>query len=74
MNTKLLMTISAIAMGISGIALSFTPHEILNYFDPGNVSDFHALTMQLTGALYFAFAMVNYTARANLIGEFMEDP
>lgn len=68
MNTKLLMTLSAFAMGIAGIVLSFMPHEILNYFDSGNVSAFQAMTLQIAGALYFAFAMVNYTARANLIG------
>jgi len=68
MNTKLLMTLSAFAMGIAGIALSFMPHEILNYFDSGNISDFQAMTVQIAGAVYFAFAMVNYTARANLIG------
>ena len=29
MNTKLLMTVSALVMGITGIILSFLPHEVL---------------------------------------------
>ena len=67
MNTKLLMTVSALAMGITGIILSFLPHEVLTYFNATTtVSD--PLTLQILGALYFAFAMVNWTAKANLIG------
>lgn len=62
------MTLTAFVMGIAGIVLSFMPSEVLNYFSPGTVSNFHVLTMQITGALYFAFGMVNHTARANLIG------
>jgi len=61
------MTISALAMGITGIILSFLPHEVLNYFNATiTVSD--PLILQISGALYFAFAMVNWTAKANLIG------
>ena len=67
MNTKLLMTVSALAMGITGIILSFLPHEVLGYFNATTtVSD--PLILQILGALYFAFAMVNWTAKANLIG------
>ena len=67
MNTKLLMTVSALAMGITGIILSFLPNEVLNYFNATTtVSD--PLILQILGALYFAFAMVNWTAKANLIG------
>ena len=68
MNTRILMTASALLMGVTGIAFSFLPHEILNYLNsfPGGVLD--ALILQLLGALYFAFAMVNWTAKGNLIG------
>ena len=67
MNTKLLMTISALVMGITGILLSFLPHEVLSHFNASTtVSD--PLILQILGALYFAFAMVNWTAKANLIG------
>jgi len=67
MNTKLLMTVSALAMGITGIILSFLPHEVLDYFNATTTfSD--PLILQILGALYFAFAMENWTAKANLIG------
>ena len=67
MNTKLLMTVSALAMGVTGIIFSFLPNEVLNYFNATTtVSD--PLILQILGALYFAFAMVNWTAKANLIG------
>jgi len=67
MNTKLLMTVSGLVMGIAGIILSFLPHEVLNHFNATTtVSD--PLILQILGALYFAFAMVNWTAKANLIG------
>ncbi len=67
MNTKLLMTVSALVMGITGIILSFSPHEVLHHFNAATtVSD--PLILQILGALYFAFAMVNWTAKGNLIG------
>ena len=33
MNTKLLMTVSALVMGITGVILSFSPHEVLHHFN-----------------------------------------
>jgi hypothetical protein len=68
MNTKILMIVSALVMGFVGIGLSFMPHEILNYFHADDVSMIDTLFLQILGALYFAFAMVNWTAKANLIG------
>jgi hypothetical protein len=68
MNTKLLMTISALTMGVAGILLSFLPYEILNYLSSTNGTVLDSLILQILGALYFAFAMVNWTAKANLIG------
>ena len=67
MNTKPLMITSATVMGMTGIVLSFMPHEVLGYFgsDPGAINP---LILQLMGALYFSFAMVNWTSKANLIG------
>lgn len=62
------MTASAFAMGVAGIALSFLPHEILNYLRVNDVTTADTLVLQILGALYFAFAMVNWTAKANLIG------
>ena len=68
MNTKLIMIASTLVMGIAGVALSFMPQEILNYFGLVNSSSINAIVLQVLGALYFAFAMTNWTARANLIG------
>ena len=68
MNTKLIMTASAILMGITGIILSFLPHEVLAYLSGSSATAVDALVLQILGALYFAFAMTNWTARANLIG------
>jgi hypothetical protein len=66
MNTKLVMSLSALVMGITGILLSFMPSEIAGLIsqEAGN----YVVLLQVTGAMYFAFAMMNWTARANLIG------
>lgn len=67
MNTKLLMIASAVFMGLTGIALSFTPSEILEYL--GQVPNpILTLTLQLMGALYFGFAVTNWMAKGNLMG------
>ena len=68
MNTKLLMTISALTMGVAGIGLSFLPNELLNYLSSTTATILDSLILQILGAIYFAFAMVNWTAKANLIG------
>lgn len=62
------MTLSAYILGLTGITLSFLPHEIIRYATSAPGTALAALMMQLVGALYFGFAMMNYTARANLIG------
>jgi hypothetical protein len=62
------MTISAIAMIAVGIAPSFLPHEVLLYLNDAEGSVLNVITLQILGALYFAFGMVNWVAKANLIG------
>ena len=77
MNTKVIMTLSAIVMGGVGILLSFLPHELLAQFQSastGSVPAIDALIIQLMGALYFGFAMINWTAKANLIGGIYSRP
>jgi hypothetical protein len=61
------MISSALIMGVVGVLLEFVPHEVLNYFgsQPTGIS---ALSMQLTGALYLGFAMMNWMAKTVLIG------
>lgn len=67
MNTKIVMTLSAIIMAIIGISASFIPHEILTYI---GLSTIHPLPLliQIMGAMYLAFAMINWFAKNNLIG------
>lgn len=67
MNTKLLMTASSVFMGLIGIALTFIPDEVLKILEQvPNVT--LTLSLQLTGALYFGFAMTNWMAKTVLIG------
>src|SRR5687767_5117335 len=68
------MTLSALNTGILGIAFSFLPQEILTYITPTPATRLNALTLQIFGALYFGFAMVNWTARANLVGGIYSRP
>jgi len=67
MNTKLVMTASALVMGITGVVLIFMPQEVQRLFHASaNAGD--VLLVQIIGGLYFAFAMINWTSKANLIG------
>lgn len=67
MNTKLLMISSALLMGVGGVLLQFLPHEILSYFQIAPTA-VNALFLQMAGALYLGFAMMNWMAKAVLIG------
>ena len=65
MNTKLLMTSSALIMGIAGITLTFLPQETAAFLGWNNPE---TVLIQILGALYFGFAMVNWTTKSNLLG------
>lgn len=65
MNTKLLMTISAFIMGVTGIILSFLPREVGTYL---SLASTNPIVLQLMGSLYFGFAMINWMSKENLIG------
>jgi hypothetical protein len=67
MNTKLVMTMSALAMGVTGIVLSFMPQEIVAWIT-GNSQPMDPTIIQVMGAAYFGFALINWTSRTNLIG------
>ncbi|MGN6531340.1 MAG: hypothetical protein ACTHK0_06275 [Ginsengibacter sp.] len=71
MNTKLLMTASALALGAAAIILTFIPEEISHYF---NLDLTPVILLQILGALYFGFAILNWTAKANLIGGIYSRP
>jgi len=71
MNTKLLMTLSAIILGVTGIILTFMPQEVSAFLNlPASIP----VVFQILGALYFGFAMLNWTAKANLIGGIYSRP
>ena len=73
MNTKLLMILSALFMGFLGAAASFLPQEIAAHF--GVLAEFHAvLLLQVIGALYLGFAILNWMAKDVLIGGIYSRP
>jgi hypothetical protein len=65
MNTRFVMIASAVVLGTTGIFLSFVAPESAAYLGwPTSGS----IILQLMGALYLGFAMINWTAKGNLIG------
>lgn len=61
------MTSSAVLMGIVGISFTFLPSEIMIYFEV-EPSKFLQMMIQILGALYFAFAMLNWMSKESFIG------
>ena len=73
MNTKLLMTASAIILGIIGLSLSFIPIEITEYLNlDTNITS--TLSFQLLGELYLGFSMMNWMAKGSTIGGIYNRP
>ena len=73
MHTKILMNLSAVWMALLGLIASFAPFEVLRHF--GAPPDRHAaLFLQLLGAAYLGFAMMNWMAREVLIGGIYSRP
>ncbi|HXS55845.1 MAG TPA: hypothetical protein VN726_06955 [Hanamia sp.] len=73
MNTKYLMIASALFMGLLGLSASFLPAEILNYASL-NSTVLPTLLIQITGALYLGFALMNWMAKTLLIGGIYSRP
>jgi len=67
MNTRLLMRASAIFLGILGASAIFLPQEILARAGTAPVA-FTVVLVQITGALYLGFGMLNWMAQGNIIG------
>jgi len=67
MHSRILMITSAGLMTIIGLAASFTPQEVLGLHGtvPDNAT---VLLVQMAGALYLGFAILNWTAREMLAG------
>lgn len=66
-TTKLVMILSAVFLAAAGISLTFLPAEIgaLTGITPDKT---FTVILQLLGALYFSFAMLNWMAKGTLIG------
>ena len=73
MNTKLIMTLSAIVLGALGLSLSFFPAEINAYLntEPNTTS---TLFLQLLSAVYLGFALMNWMAKGTIIGGIYNRP
>ena len=71
--SKILMTISALYLGIIGICLSFLPKEIINYLNI-NSNVITTLFFQLLGALYLGFGILNWTLKGSRIGGIYNRP
>jgi hypothetical protein len=73
MNSKLVLVSSAIFLASLGVSLSFFPTEIAALM-ANEPSKQVSWVLQLTGALYFAFAMVNWIAKGANIGGIYNRP
>jgi hypothetical protein len=73
MNTKILMTLSALFLAIIGILLSFLPNEIVEYLnvEPNIIT---ILFMKIMSALYLGFGILNWMAKGTLIGGIYNRP
>jgi hypothetical protein len=67
------MRASAAFMGALGLAAIFMPQEVVANIGPGSTG-VHVLLVQVMGALYFGFALLNWMAQGNLIGGIYSRP
>lgn len=67
MNTKILMATTSLILGLAGIFALFASENVLTML---HVPAANSLSMlvQLMGALYFSFALMNWTAKDSAIG------
>lgn len=73
MQTKLVMTSSAVLMGAAGIILTFAPDIVSASLNLG-IDDPVIFLFQILGAFYFAFGMLNWMTRTSLIGGIYNRP
>ena len=66
-TTKLIMILSAVFLAVIGISLTFLPAEIAGITGITPDKTFTVI-LQLLGALYFSFAMLNWMAKGTIIG------
>src|SRR5258708_2465249 len=73
MNTKILMASSALFMAALGVAATFLPQEIIAALGGGGGRTL-PLLVQVLGATYLGFAMLNWMAKESLIGGIYSRP
>jgi len=73
MNSKIVMTVSSLFLGIMGITFSFLPEEIMNYLnvEPNPIT---ILLLQILSALYLGFGILNWMAKGSIIGGIYNRP
>jgi hypothetical protein len=73
MNTKILMTASALVLGAIGLTFTFAPDISLEIMGiPTSVGSL--LLGQVFGGLYFGFAMLNWMVKGSRIGGIYNRP
>lgn len=72
-NTRLILSASALLLGIAGVGLTFVPDLILKALHAGTEKT-SQLLMQVLGGLYFGFAMLNWMMRSSIIGGIYNRP
>jgi len=73
MKTKIILTSSAIFVVLIGLGLSFFPSEILDHLTTEN-SQTITIILQLLGALYLGFGMMNWMVKESIIGGIYNKP
>ncbi len=67
MTTHLLMITSALVMAVIGLTLSFAPEEVFAALG-GEAAGPWTIILQVCGALYCGFAMMNWMAKGTVLG------
>jgi hypothetical protein len=67
MKTKTLMMASVLFLGLAGFLSLFAPEELLKVLGLSRTNPL-PLLIQLMGALYLSFALMNWTAKDSIIG------
>jgi hypothetical protein len=70
MRTRILMTASALFMGLLGLAATFLPQETLAAagVPEASLPALAVILVQALGALYLGFAILNWMAKGILVG------
>ncbi|WCT12531.1 hypothetical protein [Mucilaginibacter jinjuensis] len=73
MNTKLILTVTAILFALIGIFLTFAPDYVMTLMGISPNKGIE-LILQLLGATYYAFAILNWMAKGAIIGGIYNKP